>query len=121
MPVASELADGILTLRMIGEYTPDDIRAALFAASDAHPGRIVGLVFDVSASGALATRGSDEIRNMGTFLGREAARYGRRLALVGASDVAYGLMRLASVSIPETQVMTETFRDEAAARAWLRG
>ena len=121
MPVASALADGILTLRMIGEYTPADIRSAFLAATAGQDGQIAGLLFDVSESTVLATRDTEDIRSMGAFLGREGARFGRRLALVGSSDVAYGLMRLASVSVPETQVTTETFRDQATARAWLRG
>ena len=119
MPVASALADGILTLRMIGEYTPADIRAAFLDAVDGRDG-ITGMVFDVSASSVIATRSTTDIRDMGAFLAREGARFGRRLALVGASDVTYGLMRLASVSVPETEVEAEVFRDHAAARAWLR-
>ncbi len=117
MPVVREVADGILTLRMQGEYTPQDIRAAFLAVDG--DGAIVGMVFDVSESAVLPTRSTTDIRDMGAFLGRVGARYGRRLALVGASDVAYGLMRLASVSVPETQAETETFRDVGAARAWL--
>lgn len=120
MPVVHEIAGGILTLRMEGEYTPPDIRAAFLAAVDGHSDGIAGLVFDVSPSRVLPTRSASDIQDMGAFLAREAARYGRRLALVGASDVAYGLMRLASVSLPESEVEVEVFRDDATARAWLR-
>lgn len=120
MPVVHEIAGGILTLRMEGEYTPADIRAAFLAAADSHGDGVVGLLFDVSPSRVLPTRSTSEIQDMGAFLAREASRYGRRLALVGASDVAYGLMRLASVSLPESAVEVEVFRDAVAAHAWLR-
>ena len=120
MPVVREVADGILTLRMEGEYTTQDIRAALLAGDDGdHAGGIVGMLFDVSGSTVLPSRSTSEIRDLAAFLGREGARFGRRLALVAPSDVAFGLMRLASVSVPESEVETEAFRDHAAARAWL--
>jgi hypothetical protein len=120
MPVKFELADGIITLRMVDLYVPEDIKIALLdGLKDPRTMGAVGLLFDVTRSKSLRVRSPDEIIAMGYFLAQYAEFYSNRVALVGFDDFPYGMMRMGRVTLERAGVGCEVFRDDASARKWL--
>jgi hypothetical protein len=121
MPVTYEFDDCTVILRMIGIYEPSEIHRALTAAvADPACPEIVGMLFDVRESRSLAGRTADEVRAMARFLGSQADRFGRRIAIVADSDATFGLMRLGSVGVEQLGVNASVFRCAVDASAWLR-
>jgi hypothetical protein len=121
MPVSYEIDGAVLAVRMIGEYEPADIRRAIAEALQEASGReLRGMLFDVRASDVLARRSTNEIRAMAAFLAHVAPSVGNRIALVATNDVGFGLMRLGAVDLESAGVAPHTFRDVAAATAWLK-
>jgi hypothetical protein len=120
MPVTFELNDGIIVLRMIDVYSPDDIKKALLQGL-AEPGasNIVGLLFDVTQSKSLRTRTPDDVIVMGYFLAEHADAYAKRVALVGFDAFPFGMMRMGQVTLEREGVTAEVFREESNARKWL--
>ena len=120
MPVTYHFDGCTVALRMTGLYETADVRAAFLAAL-AEPDRpeVAGLLFDVRGSQSLARRTADQVRTMAQFIASHADRFGRRLALVADNDVAFGLMRLASVGVEQHGVEASVFRDVAEAERWL--
>jgi hypothetical protein len=120
MPVACELKDGIIALRMIDVYVPADIQAALLEGlKDPRASGAVGLLFDVSRSISLNARSADEVAAMGYFLARQSDAFGRRVALVGFDDFPFGMMRMGKVTLEREGVTSEVFRTDRSAREWL--
>jgi hypothetical protein len=120
MPVSYEFDGSMLALRMVGSYEPADVRKAIADALREAGGReLTGLLFDVTASDALARRSANEVRAMAAFLAHVAPSFGNRIALVATNDVGYGLMRLGAVDLESAGVAPYVFRDVAAALAWL--
>ena len=121
MPVTYEFDDCTVILRMAGTYEPNNIHRTLSAAlADPACPEIVGMLFDVRESQSLAGRSADEVRAMARFLGSQAPRFGRRMAIVADSDASYGLMRRGSVGVEQYGVEASVFRCVDAATAWLR-
>ena len=121
MPVTSDVEGGILVLRMVGVYEPQEIESVLAAALEALGGTVVsGLLFDVRASESLRDRPTPVVRGVARFLARNGRSFGSRLALLATADYAYGLMRMGSVILEEEGMAASVFRDEAEARDWLR-
>jgi hypothetical protein len=120
MPVNSEFADGIIALRMVDLYVPEDIQKALLQAL-ADPGtlRPVGLLFDVSRSKSLRTRSVGDVVAMGYFLAQHGDSFSRRVALVGFDDFPFAMMRMGHVTLEREGITSEVFREEAPARDWL--
>ena len=122
MPVTHELQDGTIALRMVGEYEPADVRAALSGALESSGAEdLRGILFDVSRSTVLRRRDTRAIRAMAGFLAHVALQRQLRVALVGTGDLAYGLMRLGAADLDSAGVTASVFRDEADARRWLSG
>ena len=122
MAVSYDFDGEVLALRMVGDYQPADIRAAVVQAlASRDGGRLIGMIFDVSRSSALPKRSTREIRAMAAFLAHVAPEYGGRLALVGNSDITYGLMRMGAVDVEGAGVPARVFRTEREATEWLRG
>ena len=120
MPVTYEFDGRTLALRLTGFYETADVRAALLAALDdpACPA-LDGLLFDVSGSRSITQRTAAEVRTMAQFIAAHGGRFGRRLALVAATDAAFGLMRLGAVGVEQHGVATSVFRNTADAHHWL--
>jgi hypothetical protein len=78
-----------------------------------------GLLFDLTHSGALGDRPTDEVRAMAYFIASKSDGFGARVAMVTGSDVAYGLMRLGAVVAESQGVTARVFRDSGDALAWL--
>ena len=120
MPVSHSFRDRIVVMRMEGNYTTADLRQEIEGAlDDPERPRLIGMLFDVSRSTALADRTAAEVNAMGHFLAERSAAFGRRLALVASSDVAYGLMRMGAVATESDGVETRVFRDSESAEQWL--
>lgn len=120
MPVVSDIDDHIIRLRMIGAYVPADIRAELLRVLDAPQAKdAVGLLFDVSQSESLRDRKPDDIKSMGYVLSSHCSQFGGRIALVGATDFSFGMMRLGSVHLDRLGVTNQVFKDATAAQSWL--
>jgi hypothetical protein len=120
MPVTFEFTDGIIMLRMIDVYSPEDIEKTLLKGfSEIRTSRAIGLLFDVTPSKSLRTRSRDDLAAMGYFLAQHAAAYSNRIALVGFDDFPFGMMRMCQVTLEREGVMAEVFREESSARKWL--
>lgn len=120
MPVRYYFDGPIAVLRAEGDYEPEDLKQGVLRALEdpACPAWPV-MMFDLRASGSLARRSAEQVRDMADFLARHGNRFGRRLAMVVSSDVAYGLMRMGSAQAADGGVVPDVFRDFEAARAWL--
>ena len=120
MPVDFEFADGIIALRMVDFYMPEDIHKALLQAlADSGTVRPIGLLFDVSRSKSLRTRSAADVVAMGYFLAQHGDSFSRRVALVGFDDFPFAMMRMGHVTLESEGITSEVFRQEAAARVWL--
>ena len=121
MSVAYEFDDHVILLRLVGKYTTSDLKSLLLdALDDARlPERPV-LLFDLRESQSLQDRTADEVRDMGRFLASQGRRFGNRLAMVTAGDLAFGLMRLGAVTAETGGLAAEVFRDMGAAKEWLK-
>jgi hypothetical protein len=120
MPVHFEFADGVIVLRMIDLYVPEDIKKSLLQGlADPKTSRAAGLLFDVSRSKSLRARSSDDVIAMGYFLAHHGDAFARRVALVGFDDFPFGMMRMARVTLEREGVTSEVFRDATRAREWL--
>jgi hypothetical protein len=120
MPVNFEFADGIIALRMVDLYVPEDIHKALLQGL-ADPGtlRPIGLLFDVSRSKSLRARSAADVEAMGYVLAKHGDSYSRRAALVGFDDFPFAMMRMGHVTLEREGITSEVFREEAPAREWL--
>src|SRR5689334_16513566 len=120
MPVKWNVADSIISVRMIGEYEVREIQAAFLAAlDDSRAVDLKGLLFDVSESESLKERYAADVIDVGNFLATHNHRYGNRVALVAGTDFRYGMMRLGSAALRTHAVVNRVFRNDAEARAWL--
>ena len=120
MPVTHEILGPTLVLRMIGEYEPTEIRSTLTDALRTVPAGVLrGILFDVSQSASLRRRDARAVRAMASFLAHVALQQRLRIALVGATDLAFGLMRLGAADLESAGVTAYVFRTEADAARWL--
>jgi hypothetical protein len=110
----------IAIVRASGRYEVAELRAALeaavapFGATGAS-----GLLFDLSESQSLGDRPTEDVRGMAYFIASHGDRFGRRLAMVTGSEVAYGLMRLGATVAESQGISARVFRDRESAMAWL--
>jgi len=120
MPVNFEFTDGIIVLRMIDLYVPEEIQKALLQGlTDPRTSGAIGLLFDVSRSKSLRTRTSDDVVAMGYFIAQHGEAYSRRVALVGFDDFPFAMMRMGRVTLEREGITSEVFREETDARKWL--
>ena len=120
MPVTFEFKDGIISLRMVDLYVPDEIQKALLQGlTDPRTSSAVGLLFDVTRSKSLRVRSSDDIVAMGYFLAQHGEAYARRVALVGFDDFPFAMMRMGRVTLEREGIASEVFRQATDARKWL--
>ena len=120
MPVTYELHCPTIIVALDGVYETADVRDAVLAAvADPRAAGATGLLFDVRKSASIAGRTATEVRAMADFLAAKAGQFGNRIALVAATDAAFGLMRLGSVAVEQMGVDARVFRDIADAECWL--
>jgi hypothetical protein len=121
MPVSCEIEGSVLMLRMVGTYSPADLRAAIGAAlAEPHRPQLIGLIADLRYSEALATRTLGDSTAIIGFLAYHASSFGNRIALVAPEVGDDTLLRMASVDLRTGGVDAITFRDMGEARAWIR-
>lgn len=120
MPVKFEFSDGVIALRMVDFYVPEDIQKALLQGlDDLGTLRPIGLLFDVSPSKSLGKRTAADVVAMGYFLAQHGDSFSRRVALVGFDDFPFAMMRMGHVTLEREGITSEVFREEAPAREWL--
>ena len=119
MPVHTELADGILSVVVRGEYTSAELRQtgrdALERERVPTPARIL---LDISGASSLSERSMADLRGTATYFAGLRPRI-QRVAILAPDDLAFGLMRMASVFSDAEGLDAEAFRSEDEARAWL--
>ena len=121
MPVTFEFDDGIVVLRMTGEYLLVEIRIALSAAlDDAEPRPVKGLLADLTKSDSISTRTFGDVTSIVGYLTYHAPKFGYRIALAGSSDVAYGVLRMADVDLDTSGVDAQVFRSAEEGLRWLK-
>ena len=121
MPVSCEFEGSVLLLRLVGTYSPADLRAALGAAL-AEPSRpqLSGLIADLRHSDSVATRTLGDSTAIIGFLAYHAPSLGNRIALVVPEVGDDTLLQMASVDLRTGGVDAVTFRNIGEARAWIR-
>jgi hypothetical protein len=121
MPVSTEFEGSVLVLRMVGTYSPADLRAALGAALAA-PDRphLTGLIADLRFSESVASRTLGDSTAIIGFLAYHASSLGNRVALVAPAFGGDTLVNMASVDLRTGGVDAVTFADMEEARRWIR-
>jgi hypothetical protein len=64
---------------------------------------------------------ADGLRQVAEFLATRRECFSSRLATVGTSDLAYGLLRIGEVFASDRGIMVQAFRTRDEALAWLEG
>jgi hypothetical protein len=120
MPVTYRIDGGLAEMLLEGECPPDEVIQTFHRILDdpACPAKFA-LLLDVSGSTTLATRATDEIIRVASYIGPFRDRV-HRCAVVATEDVQFGLSRLGAVYSESAGVMTSTFRDRGEALEWLR-
>jgi hypothetical protein len=121
MPVLADYTAEIITLRLIGEYSPDDIREAFYAALPTPDAVSGGLLIDLTQSVSIRTRPSSDVRAMSHWWAARKQIFQGRLAMVAAGTVEFGMTRLAELEADSYGLIVGVFRDAAEARAWILG
>jgi hypothetical protein len=121
MEISFGFEAGILTVRVAGQYPPEDAKTALEAVlpGAAQP-EILGTLIDLRDSASIDTRARGEMESFGEFLASLRGQLGGRLAIVVRSDVAYSLTRVAAVWAGAEGLLVHIDRNERRALAWLR-
>lgn len=121
MPVTYSLDRSVLTLHMLGTYSPAEIRSALVAAlADERARGLAGLVFDLHESRSISTRTLGDMTANTGFLAYHAGSLANRIAFVLPPTIDDTLVRMASVDLGTAGVTTEIFHDIEEAARWLR-
>jgi len=122
MPVNYSFDNNLFCLRLVGAYTPNDVKNALQSAlADSGMPRQPRFIFDVTESQSLAERSSIDIRDMADFPGGHAKALGQRMAIVATGPLYFGLMRMGSAYAGSHDLETEVFGDRESAISWLEG
>lgn len=109
---------GCAVVAFEGSYDAAEALQVVDEALHASPS-ITGLLLDLSQSESFRSRSADDLRGIAGFLSNRRELFSSRLATVGRSDLAYGLLRMGTVFASEYGIQTETFRTRAEALAWL--
>jgi hypothetical protein len=120
MPVNYSFDNDLFCLRLVGTYTPNDVKNALQSAlADSDMPPQPRFMFDVTESQSLAERSSNDVRDMANFLGSYAEALGQRMAIVATGPLYFGLMRMGSAYTGSHNLETEVFSDRESAISWL--
>ena len=120
MPITYRYDGNILIVEMVGEYAMAELRDVfLQSLSDPQCPARPRLLINLEGSKSIHNRSSEDVRAMASFVGSLSQRVGRRIALVAADDLVYGLMRMGSVGSEERGIESEVFRTFDEARQWL--
>jgi hypothetical protein len=121
MPVHADYSDEVITLRLVGEYSHDDMREAFYSVLPQQGAVPRGLLIDVRESTSIRTRSTGEVRAMSKWWAARGDLFQRRLAMIAGGTVEYGLTRLAEFEADNEGLTARVFRNEEGARAWIFG
>ncbi len=119
MSVHAHYSSAALVIRMVGQYSTSDVRSAFLGAFPHATASSRGLVFDVTESDALASRPTQDLRDMAYFLASHGTRFSGRLALVAQRALEYGLMRMTGSEAEHLGMVVHVFRNVTDAKAWI--
>jgi len=120
MPLRFWREQGCAVVSFEGTYEPQAGLGAIEEALDAEPEPALGLLLDLTDSESFRGRSTDGLRVVAQFLSTRRDRFGSRLATVGGSDLAYGLLRMGTVFAADKGIESAVFRTRAEALAWLQ-
>lgn len=121
MPVLADYTAELITLRLIGEYSVEELREAFYAALPTPDAVSGGLLIDVTQSVSIRTRPSGDVRGMSRWWAARRQIFHGRLAMVADGTVEFGMTRLAELEADSYGLTVAVFRDVAEARAWILG
>jgi hypothetical protein len=111
---------GLVVLTFDGDTTDEEIGTVLATvAADSAVPRRCRLLLDARGSSSLGRRSPDAIRYLVELVSGLGDGFGRRLAVLVAQDVQFGMTRMASAFGDARALDIRAFRDEEEARAWL--
>ena len=120
MPLRFWREHGCAVVVFQGTYEPQTALAGIDEALAAEDEPALGLLLDLTDSESFRGRSTDGLRAVAQFLSTRRDRFSRRLATVGGSDLAYGLLRMATVFATEKGIESAAFRTREEALAWLQ-
>ena len=106
-------------MEFTGRYEAEAALVVINEALDADDARVSGLLLDLTESESFRERSADGLRHVAQFLASRRDRFSFRLACVGTTDLAYGLLRMGMVYATDQGVETEVFRTRDEALRWL--
>ncbi|MGO9481707.1 MAG: STAS/SEC14 domain-containing protein [Candidatus Kryptoniota bacterium] len=120
MPVKYRFDSDIVVVEMVGEYSMDELRAAILnsLADPERPGNSF-LLINLTESQSIHERSSSEVATMARFVASLGKRFNNRIALVAPDDLPFGLMRMSSAGSEQRGIRSQVFRTLAEARKWL--
>jgi hypothetical protein len=119
MPVTYAFRAQVLEVRAIGDYAVSEVEAA-FRLALAEPARptLCALLYDVRESTGVGSRTTADVREAVEFFDELGHQVGRRIALLAATDVGYGVMRMVAGWAEGCGFDVGVFRDPDEAFAW---
>ncbi len=120
MPVFTRFRDGVLTLTVDGDFTPNEVRRVAVNAfeSGESPGS-VPVLLDMSGAAGLTSKTSDEMDATGAIFGAYKDRI-RCIGVVAAAD-AHALFAADSDFGREAEVQIRACHSHAEAREYFAG
>ena len=120
MPLRFWREHGCAVVVFQGTYETQTGLAGIDEALAADDEPALGLLLDLTDSESFRGRSTDGLRAVAQFLSTRRDRFSRRLATVGGSDLAYGLLRMATVFATDKGIESAAFRTREEALAWLQ-
>ena len=119
MPVTYAFRGELLEVRAVGTYTVSAVKEA-FRLALAEPARptLRALLYDVRESAVVGSRTTPEVREVVAFFDELGDQVGRRVALLAATDVGYGVMRMVAGWAEGCGFAVGVFRDPDEAFDW---
>jgi hypothetical protein len=122
MPIdySHDLERNLLLIRMFGELSDDDLvsyaeNAVADELIDAGTNDFIDLS-DVTAT----TASADGVRQLNEILARGGRmRNAGKMAIVGPSDITYGMARMFQAYRDDTPIVVQVFRTSDEGRAWI--
>lgn len=121
MPVLYDFVHDVLFLSAVGPSNHGDGAAALDAAlgDPDRPSVLRGVVLDATLSATVMRRTYVEMRDGASDFAKRADAFGGRVALIGESDIAFGVLRIGDAHLQSAGVDSRVFRNAADAAKWL--
>jgi hypothetical protein len=120
MPVNYRFDESIVIVEPAGEYSTDDLRAAVLnALADTKCPASCRLLINIGGSRSIYSRSTAEINIMSRFVASQSKRFSDRIALVASDDAQFGILRMGSIGAEDKGIQSGVFRSFDEARKWL--